>query len=262
MRKTTVEVNDDILAILGECRIEGNIVYLPNRQLDRETYQAVNQVFENIGGKWNRKARGHMFPNGDPTELLGRVMRTGETTNYKQHYQFFPTPRPIAERMCRLAKLDRSSRVLEPSCGRGDLADVIYERGVAELHGVELNPDMERLLREKPYSVDIGVDFLKWAKTAERDRWNRIIMNPPFTRQQDIDHILAAYDLLMEGGILVSVVSEGAFSNKTRKPTAFRGFLEERKAEVIRLDEGAFSESGTMIRSGLIKIRKRAAEGA
>ncbi len=50
------KIADNILGILGECRIEGNTLFLPDRQLDRATYQAVNKVLVNIGGKWDRKA--------------------------------------------------------------------------------------------------------------------------------------------------------------------------------------------------------------
>ena len=40
-----------------------------------------------------------------------------------------------------MAELDKDCVVLEPSFGRGNLADVIYAAGVADLLGIELNPD-------------------------------------------------------------------------------------------------------------------------
>lgn len=60
---------------------------------------------------------------------------TGETTDLKKQYQFFPTPRKIAEMMCDMAELDNNSVVLEPSCGKGDLADVIWEHNPKKLVG-------------------------------------------------------------------------------------------------------------------------------
>ena len=91
-----MKISNEVLTILGECRTEGNVLFLPDRQLDRPTYQAVNKVLTNIGGKWNRKAKGHVFADGDPAELLDNLILTGETVDLKKQYQFFPTPRNIA----------------------------------------------------------------------------------------------------------------------------------------------------------------------
>lgn len=251
------KIPENVLRILGGCRIEGDTVFLPDGQLDRSTYQAVDKVLGNIGGKWNRKAKGHVFADGDPAELLNDVLLTGETVDVKKQYQFFPTPRPVAEQMCQMAELDDTCTVLEPSCGKGDLADVIFEAGVQSLYCMELNPDMSRYLKDKPYTAMIGVDFLEFVKDQGIEHeWNRIVMNPPFTRQQDIDHILAAYSVLAPGGILVSVVSEGPFFWSNKKATDFREFLDSHSAEMVRLDDGAFKESGTMVRSRLIKLKK------
>lgn len=254
-------IADNILSILGECRVEGNILFLPDHQLDRPTYQAVNKVLVNIGGKWNRKAKGHVFTDGDPAELLNNVLMTGETVDLKKQHQFFPTPRPVAEQMCRMAELDSTCDVLEPSCGKGDLADVVFEAGVKYLLATELDPDMGRYLRDKPYSTRINVDFLRFVNDPNvSHEWPRIVMTPPFSQQQDIDHILAAYDILSPGGILVSVVSEAPFFWSNKKAIAFREFLDSHGAEMVRLDEGAFKESGTMVRTRLIKLRKEASK--
>ena len=93
------KIADNILSILGECRVEGDTLFLPDRQLDRSTYQAVNKVLVNIGGKWDRRAKGHVFADGDPVELLNNVLMTGETIDIKKQYLFFPTPRPVAEQI-------------------------------------------------------------------------------------------------------------------------------------------------------------------
>lgn len=249
-----MKIANEILDILGECRTEGNVLYLPNRQLDRTTYEAVNKVLTNIGGKWNRKAKGHIFTEGDPAELLDNVILTGETADLKKQYQFFPTPRSIAEKMCDLAELNSSCRVLEPSCGKGDLADVIYERGIGELLGIELNLDIERYLSGKPYTALTGLDFL--TASSYPQIWNRIIMNPPFSKQQDIDHIMKAYSILQPGGILVAVVSESPFFRSNKKSEAFRNFLDKQDATIIPIEEGAFKESGTMVRTRIIKVKK------
>lgn len=251
------KIDEGVLEILSGCRVEGKVLYLPEGQLDRKTYEAVNKVLTMMGGKWNRKAKGHVFPDtADPAALLDTALLTGEVRDTKKEFQFFPTPRAIAEVMCEMAVLNEESWVCEPSCGDGRLVDVILEHHPASLVGVEINPDMIEILRKRPEKFCIiNADFL----TLEKDDLgpcNRMIMNPPFTKQQDIDHIRHAFALLDRGGILVSVVSESPFFRSDKKSVAFREFLENFSAETVKLGEGAFRESGTGVRTRLVRIVK------
>lgn len=47
-------------------------------------------------------------------EMLENVLLTQEVKDLKREYQFFPTPRAVAKRMCEMAELDGTSEVLEP----------------------------------------------------------------------------------------------------------------------------------------------------
>jgi hypothetical protein len=252
-----VKIRENILGILSECTIQNNIVFLPQIQLDRKIYQDVNKCLESIGGKWNRKTKGHVFDD-NPVDILDNLILTGVTTDLKKEYQFFPTPRQIAEKMCDMAELNKYSHVLEPSCGKGDLMDVIHERGVYRLLGVEINRGMDRYLKDKPYTTVTGLDFITDFAEDENIRhdWTHIIMNPPFSRQQDVSHIWTSYSILEPGGTLVSIVSESPFFRTNKTSADFRAWLEEVNAELIKLPEGAFKESGTMVRARIIKVRK------
>jgi predicted RNA methylase len=250
-----MKIAEDILNILAECRTEENVLYLPGTQLERKTYEAVNKVLTNIGGKWSRKEKGHVF-DYEPGEALENLVLTGETEDMKKKFQFFPTPRPVAEMMCDMAELGELTDIdfiLEPSCGKGDLADVIYER-CQNLICNELNEEMKKYLDKKPYKVCFG-DFL----TVKDDvcGHERIIMNPPFARQQDIDHILKAYSLLSYDGILVSIASTSWEWRTNAKSVEFREWLSEVCAEITGVEAGAFKESGTAIPTKIIKIKKR-----
>lgn len=258
-----MKIGNDILNILDRCTVKNCVLFLPPGQLDRKTYEAVNKCLESIGGKWNRKAKGHIFDT-DPAELLDSLIITGETVDIKKQFQFFPTPRPIAEMMCDMAEINQYSRVLEPSAGNGALIEVIAERGPESIYAVELNPDMERyliplkeqsLMVDRPFICEIA-DFLT-LNLKDKISVNRIIMNPPFSRQQDIDHIREAFSVLYDGGILVSVVSESPFFRENKKSVAFREWLEENNAEIVDNDPGAFKGSGTMVKTRIIKICKK-----
>jgi 16S rRNA G1207 methylase RsmC len=54
-------------------------------------------------------------------------------------------------------------------------------------------------------------DFIKWADDAQRQgrRWDRIVMNPPFSDGRAQAHIEAAAQLLAPGGRLVAVLPAG-----------------------------------------------------
>lgn len=256
-----MKIPENILTILANCEIDNRLVRLPG-QLDRKTYVAVNKCLGNLGGIWNRKAEGHVF-DYDPTDAFDNLLMTGETRDMKADFQYFPTPRRLAEEVVAMAGLDGSCRVLEPSCGNGALADVIWETGgsgIERLLGIELNTDMGRYLAGKPYQVMLGVDFLEYCREHPAgDEWTHIIMNPPFSRQQDVEHILAAYGMLAPGGILVSILSPSPFFRDNRKSREFRDWLDDLVADIVDVAPGAFKESGTNIAAKIIKVVKPAA---
>ena len=119
---------------------------------------------------------------------------------------------------------------------------------------IELNTDMKRYLSEKPYGVNYR-DFLDVTK-KEIGTINRVVMNPPFTRHQDIDHVCHAYDLLDAGGVLVAIMCESTFFRSDKKSVEFRDFLDSVYAQTVKLESGAFHESGTDVVTRIVKIRK------
>src|SRR5690606_35169574 len=110
-----------VLDVLASAEVADNAVRLTCGQLDRKTYLAVNEALESIGGKWNRKAKAHLF-NIDPSEQLETIILTG-TIQPPQSFDFFPTPPELAARVVDLAQLRGGLTVLEPSAGDGALAD-------------------------------------------------------------------------------------------------------------------------------------------
>lgn len=245
-----MKIRDEILKILAECTINLNVVFLPQVQLERKTYLEANKHLEHLGGKWNRKAKGHVF-DSDPADSFENMLLTGETTDFKKEFQFFETPPELAKKMVEMAELKDLDDVLEPSAGLGAIAKEIK---TGSLVCNEINPKMANYLANELSFCVSCTDFL--ILTSTYNKYDKIIMNPPFTKQQDIDHILHAYSLLNDGGIMVSVVSEAPFFRENKKSKVFRKWLELINAEVIKNPEGTFKSSGTMVRTRLIKIKK------
>lgn len=244
-----MKISNEILDILNQSRIEGNLLYLPDIKLDRSTYVSVNKVLESIGGKWSRKLKAHEFST-DIEEILEDIINTGEYTDKKKEYQYFPTPTELAEKLVDMADIKPEDDVLEPSAGIGNIVDVIKVKS-SNISVCELMGENRKVLKDKGYNV-IAEDFLE----LKDIRFSKIIANPPFCKQQDIDHILHMYELLKPGGTLVTICSESPFFRENKKSVEFRQFLEDVNAEVIELDNGAFKESGTMVKTRIIKIVK------
>lgn len=168
---------------------------------------------------------------------------------------FYATPAAVVARMIELAGVRAGQRVLEPSAGAGRIADSLAALGVS-LDTIEINGALAEILTLKGYDVLRG-DFL-----AERrgDRYDRVLMNPPFERGRDIEHVRHAFDCLRPGGRLVAVMSEGAFCRADRRGEEFRRWLSNLDHAGERLPAGTFYESGTGVASRLLTINKPADE--
>jgi hypothetical protein len=243
-----MEIEKEIKEILQECTIKGNVVYLPDNPLDRDTYVKVNKCLTGIGGKWNRKQKGHIFED-DPRELFNKILDTGKRIDLKKENQFFETPRELAIKIVAMAEITEECSVLEPSAGKGAIADEI--NNMKDITLIEKNETFANKLREKHYANVLCEDFIHHTGV-----YDRIIMNPPFTKQQDIKHILHAYGCLRSNGILVAIVSESPFFRMDSKSVVFRQFLKDTNAVIYENNAGTFKTSGTMVKSRIIKIAK------
>lgn len=247
----TKRIEDDVLGILSEISIEGAVAKMVG-QLDRKMYVRVNKILEMMGGKWNRKLQGHVFLE-DPTDLFETVIVTGEITDKKKLFQFYETPLEVVDRMIELADLEAGMTILEPSAGKGAIIKRLPKS--CKVIAVELNKEMaDKIATMKNVSSVEQNDFLKCNKNFTRV--NRVIMNPPFTRQQDIDHVIHAFNMLKNDGKLVSVMSMSFTFSSTKKAQAFRDFMQSNDSGYEVLSEGSFKTSGTMIRTTLVWLKK------
>jgi hypothetical protein len=146
---------------------------------------------------------------------------------------FFPTPRLLARKMLAKITNKEAKYFLEPSAGKGDIADVIklpctYEEYEAEhpskdegRHGyrgfderdrrvnidvIESYPALIQVLHGKEYDV-VGYDWLTYEGVSYYDA---IVMNPPFS--EGAKHLLKAWDFLHNGEI-VCLLNEETLKN-------------------------------------------------
>lgn len=252
MPKHTINIDGDIAQILRCATIKDNTLQLTG-QLDRPTYQRVMKVLEAAGGKWNRKAGCHVFPQ-PVGEIFKEALATGGIVHKKKALQAFYTPEPAAARLVLAAEIEDGMLCLEPSAGNGQLIEAIQPVANVCIHAIEIDKTaIIELQKRFPGVQPTQGDFL-----AEKpvERYDRVVMNPPFTGGQDIDHVLHAFKFLRPGGVLVAIMSPGWQENQTARAAKFRNFVAGHGEIVDNLPPGTFHESGTEIRTVIIKLTK------
>lgn len=237
---------------LSKCKVEGNVVYLPPISEGMlPNYPEVKKALTNAGGKYKKNS--FVF-NTDAQPYIDKLI-SGGTVNLKKEFQFFPTPDDIAAWLVELAEIQRHHTILEPSAGQGAIIDQIHSvLGVGRIYCYELMPENAAILQSKYTNVEFcGNDFLQ-ADTSIK--YDRIIANPPFSKNQDIDHIYKMYEVLAEGGRIVTIASNHWITSHNKKEKAFRDWLKEVDADLFEIERGRFKESGTLVGATVIEINK------
>lgn len=245
----STKIDQQIIDVLKQGQCSGNTLTF-NTQLDRPTYQKLNKVLEALGGKWNRKAKGHVFER-EASQVLDEVLQAEAYTDEKKEYELFETPTELARELVERAGVKKGDTVLEPSAGKGKIVEVLFEVG-AKVTAVELNPTWAELLKVMGCEVVQG-DFLK----TTLDAFDRVVMNPPFSKGQDMQHVQHAWKFLKEGGTLVAVMSPHFTFANSKKAENFRSWAEYVHATWEPLPDGSFKESGTNVKTVVFSATKR-----
>lgn len=186
-----------------------------------------------------------------------------------KHYGFFPSPEPVvAQVMARAEMYGRAdcagqmrdewkpSRVLEPSAGTGALAAAARGKG-HDVTCIEIQPHLASLLRTSGYRTREG-DFLAMQPSDLGELFDFVIMNPPFDRGRDCDHVRHALKFLRPGGRLVAVMSARAEHATDARHKALHDELARLgrgNARWIDLPEKSFALAGTNVNTVILDVR-------
>lgn len=185
------------------------------------------------------------YPPGD---VLSEIITSGCIPDTKSH-QYYPTPEQLAQQAVELAGIGEHDWCLEPSAGTGGLADFLpKDRTIC----VEISSLHCEVLRAKGHKVEPG-DFLAWAESERSigQRFNRIVMNPPFADGRWKEHLRAAMTLLDFGGVLVAILPEGANTGNVRLLAE-----EASQADDLAIDwHGPFYYPGVSIRVRIMVLQ-------
>jgi predicted RNA methylase len=250
---------------------------------ERHTWRPMQSEHENdyLKVRVYKNGNGHLwFKRDDLVELVNKELaayygevigdaRTKEpdplenrAVAHARLYGFYPTPTELAERIAaQVPYYEGTLRILEPSAGTGNLAFALVRpreySGYKIRHrvdAVEIQPDLATALRNsgKLNRVTTG-DFLQ-LRPDPTALYDGVVMNPPFDRERDIDHVTHALKFVKPDGWLLSIMSAGTEFRETAKGTAFRKLLAEREGWMLDLPPGSFSEVGTHVNTMLVGI--------
>ncbi len=159
------------------------------------------RVLTGIGGVAH-KVDGFVF-DYPPLEVLNEILASGCLPDQVSH-QYYPTPTSVALDAIALAEIGPDHYCLEPSAGQGGLADYMpKDRTLC----IEISELFCHVLKAKRHWVE-EFDFLHWPGVHRR--FDRIVMNPPFSEGRWLAHLQRATLFLAPGGRLVAVLPASA----------------------------------------------------
>jgi predicted RNA methylase len=173
----------------------------------------------------------------------------------------FNTSADIAAKVAGYAEVWKGARVLEPSAGSGELAKAARERG-AMVQCVEIQPGLAHELRAvHGFHGAREADFLTLTP-ADLGQFDIVLMNPPFDRGRDCDHVRHAWQFVKPGGRLVAIMSARAEFGDDARHKALHKLIDGAEScygwqKWHDLPAGSFAHAGTNVNTACLTLRKR-----
>lgn len=208
-------------------RTTPNSLVLKTYEMDKFIVRQAGAVLESIGGV-KQKAGYYLF-DYDPKRIVNEIIASGCVPDHKSH-QFYPTPQELAELAVSYADIEDGMAVLEPSAGQGGIADYLPAGSML----VEVSALHCEILKEKGHSNVVQGDFLNLSP----GKFDRIVMNPPFSSGRWQAHTEKAAGHLADDGVLVAIVPASAWQKY-----AIKGF----DVDFMSKHDGAFDGTGVSV---------------
>jgi hypothetical protein len=189
-----------VLEVLRESAVAGDRITLPQIS-GQALYRQTCEVLKHAGGSC--RPGGYAFPGRDASAVLAALLTEGEVLTQRDT-GFFPTPPAVVTMLLDELGADLTGLVmLEPSAGKGAIAIPAAERG-ATVDCIELVPSYAQAIGESGRVRDVTCgDFLAIDPRAVYDA---VVMNPPFSRGIETDHVMRAIQWIRPGGRVVAVL--------------------------------------------------------
>ena len=198
----------------------------------------------------NAPEAGDLFAKLDVQEAMFRDQFNFpviSTEDHQRRFQSYYTPEELAQELVSLAGVKPGMTCLEPSAGDGELARAMLEAG-GDVECVEVNPE-----EAKDLNAFVPTRCMDFLQLQPGTGYDRIVMNPPFSRDQDVRHVCHAFTFLKPGGKLVAIVGSYALNGKTDDRLRFADLLRAYGRVVRELAPGTFENNA---RSVIVEVTK------
>lgn len=279
----TRTVDQHTLEILTRCVATDGSRAVFIEKPGREDKQRVEDAIAAMGGTWKPKLKSFAF-DGDAEAAFDRLCVLG-SDDADTSLNCFETPPAVADLVVKLAKIEPSNRILEPSAGSGALVQAVLRAGVPGLDVVFVERDDVRrgvtcalALRhgrgadgstvrvatiagsDVPADEFLDTDF---ARDFGGEPFDRVIMCPPFEKVGAGDHLAHvhhAFDLLADGGLLVAVLPASVGFREDERHRGFRRWIEN-LGTINELPDSAFGFRTVVVRllKAPVYVARRAA---
>lgn len=177
--------------------------------------------------------------------------------------EFYPTPAKLIDKMLSGIDFRLVANVLEPSAGKGDIADVLFkklgdanwrrmdrDKAKTMIDCIELQEDLQHILTGKGYTV-VHDDFLSFRTHKQYDL---IVMNPPFSNGDA--HLWKALELVKHGGTVICILNAETLRNPyTNLRRVLSQKLEDYSANIDYLtDQFTQAERKTNVEIAVVKV--------
>jgi predicted RNA methylase len=224
-------------------------------------WKALKDVMVALGGKW-KKSDGFAFEEDvDATELVRCARETGEIVDPRAA-DLFETSEELAALLADRLELKSGMHVLEPSAGRGALIRAVRRAEpkaiLTVVEALEQNSKaLDTCIRWNTDDVVLFDDFLRVDfEKSGIGKFDRVAMNPPFSKRADIHHVIHAFDCLApRDGVLVAIMSAGVKYRDDKLGRYFRSVLEGARGEIWDNPPGSFKAAGTMVNTVMVRMR-------
>lgn len=238
-------LSSDTLGLLSELidklRYKNSFLF-SSLHYKKETVNKIKEIIQLTGGK---VINDYVTYSYDPRDVLIEIHMQGYIPD-RQSHQFYPTEDSLAE-LCStmIGRCERWDTVLEPSAGSGALLEHLNIASKSKITCLDISKTHCSVLKEKGFNVEC-MDFMKY---SENNKFSKIIMNPPFTKNQAKNHVEKALNHLTEEGKLVAIIPS-SLKDKIVVSNEFYSSY----SETI---EDAFLDSNTKVSVVIFKAKRK-----
>ena len=249
-----VTIISDFKDIFSLLEIKENKILFPEKWFSPNIYKQVTEFLKTFDCERCKIKKQTGFTNkGEFTnEQILQIGKDLEGVSLSTKFDFFPTPKELVQKVQQLGEIKENDTILEPSAGIGSLIAGLSKENI---QCVEINPILASILKNKGYKV-CNKSF---EEVKSSTKFDKVLMNPPFSKRLDAKHIKLAFDNYLENnGVLVAIHSAGILTAQDKDSKQFQELYNKYGEAQIKIPAGAFKESGkgTNIETIITKLRK------